>query len=97
MEARIGRPVRLGFALLPDKVHNAMGHFNGPCNGRPAHGKTAGDLRYPQIFLNQPEQFIEHAQRKTRDTQKWVGQNGKRSSALIVFAQVPLDIDPLQE
>jgi hypothetical protein len=85
----------LRFRLLPDKGHYAMGHFNGPGDGRPAQGKTPSDFRYSHVLLNPPEQFIEHAQRKTRDAQKWVGQNGKRPPALIVFAQVTLDIDQI--
>jgi hypothetical protein len=95
MQAWVGRPWRLRFRLLPDPGHNATGHLDGPGDCRPADGKTPCDLGNAQLFINQPEQFIEHTQGKPRDTQKWVRQHGKRPPALIVFAKIALDVDEL--
>ena len=40
-----------------------------------------------------PHQFVEQTQRKAADAQKRMGKDGKRPTALIMFAQIALNLD----
>jgi hypothetical protein len=74
-------------------VHNAATLFNGRGDNAPAQTEAALYLGNSELLIQKLHQRLKHAQRKAGDPQKGMGQDGKGSPALIVFAKVALDAD----
>ena len=90
-----GRPDRFRSGLLIEPVQNTAPLFDDPTDRGTRHPQLALDFGNCDLLIQQLHQGNEHTQRNAGDAQKRMGKDGKRPSALVMFAKVALNIDSL--